>query len=169
MHIAPPWDDRNVHIASLVPGGASVLDVGAGAQSLRTHLSPSCRYQACDVVAKTDDTWEIDFNRGIYPSVSERFDVGVISGVLEYASDPGQVLRWVARHCHAVIASYVPADGVAASDREHHGWLSHLTRTELESSFDAAGLRTESVTAWQDALVYVLGSSFPDNHVEPTS
>lgn len=157
MHVTPPWDDRNAYIASLVPDGAAVLDVGAGAQTLRAHLSPSCRYQACDVVAKTTDTWELDFNRGIYPTVSEPFDVGVLSGVLEYARDPEPVLKWVACHCRSVIVSYVPADGAALSDREYHGWLSHLTRSQLEELVHAVGLRTESEAPLGNALVYVLG------------
>lgn len=159
MHVAPPWDDRNTYIASLVPDGAAVLDVGAGAQSLRAHLPPSCRYQPCDVVAKTPDTWEIDFNRGIYPTVSDRFDVGVLSGVLEYARDPEPLLRWLALHCRTLIASYVPADSGTRSEREYHGWLSHLTRSQMEDLFAAAGLRTENMAHWGGALVYVLASA----------
>src|SRR5271157_5003330 len=57
----PHWDDRNRVIAGFVPPGAAVLDLGCGAQTLRTHLKPDCHYQPCDIVASSPDVILCDF------------------------------------------------------------------------------------------------------------
>ena len=90
------WSDRLAHVARLVRPGARVIDLGAGAQGLRLHLS-RCDYTAADVVRRTPDTLDFDMNTRLWPK--GHWDVAVMAGVLEYARDPFDVLahvRWLA-------------------------------------------------------------------------
>ena len=79
----PRWDERNRMIAAYVPPGSSVLDLGAGAQTLAAHLPPGCAYQACDVVPGPGVVL-CDLDAGRWPALDRRYDVAVCSGVLEY-------------------------------------------------------------------------------------
>ena len=140
----PVWDDRNVRIAGLVPDHCSVLDVGAGAQTLRRHLKPGCRYQPCDLVQSSPDVILCDFNRGIFPDLGGKsFDYVVCSGVLEYMR---QLEGFVARvRCYGrnLILTYnVREEGSGIVDRLALGWVNHLTLSEIDDLFTRCGLTT---------------------------
>lgn len=77
------WSGRAKIVASLIAPGSSVLDFGAGACGLGRLLDPSCAYTPVDLPG-------VDMNAGLWPE--GRWDVAVLSGVLEYADDPGEVL-----------------------------------------------------------------------------
>jgi hypothetical protein len=152
----PSWDARNIFIASLIIPRTSILDIGSGAQTLRDHLDPSCSYRACDVVPKTRDTWTIDFNRNIYPHVNSRFDYCILSGALEYASRPREVLEHAADYGRIIILSYSPLGSSTLREREGQGWFNHLTRAQLERLFESVGLSYREVGVYNDQLVYEL-------------
>jgi hypothetical protein len=161
---SPPWDERNALIASLIPELSTVLDLGAGAQTLRTHLRDLCVYQPCDVVKTTADTWLVDFNHGIYPDTDVVFDYVVLSGVLEYATNLSEPLAHAALCGRTVIASYSPVSSETRKQREKHGWFNHLTRDELESTFGSLGLDHELVNSCLDGqLVYRLKRQLTPN------
>lgn len=97
------WSTRLARIGQLVTPGSSVLDLGAGAQGLRHHLR-DCHYTAADVVQRTPQTLAFDMNAGVWPV--GRWDVAVLSGVLEYAEDPYDVIRHVRRCARVAIVTY---------------------------------------------------------------
>jgi hypothetical protein len=142
----PHWDWRNKIISGLVPPGSSVLDLGCGAQTLRRHLDPTCRYQPSDVIISTPDVIFCDFNAGVYPDVSEVYDFVICSGVFEYIRKPEEFLKRVPRLARTMIFSYSPA--VPGQSRLHRlsvNWVNHFTRPEVEAFFDRMGLAWEAV------------------------
>lgn len=138
----PSWDSRNKVIATLVPTGVSVLDIGAGAQTLRTHLKGLSLYTPCDLFPTTPDTLICDFNRGILPQVTRRHDFAICSGVLEYVRQPMPFLEFVRENSKAVILTYnVRLPGASITDRLANDWINHFTPEELtallrENGFD---------------------------------
>lgn len=137
----PHWDWRNRIISDLVPAGSSVLDVGCGAQTLRRHLNPTCKYQPCDLIKSTPDVIVCDFNAGLYPQVNQVFDYVICSGVLEYIRKPEEFLKTIAPLGRTLILSYSPA--VPGQSRVHRlscNWINHFTKAEVESLFDKVGI-----------------------------
>jgi hypothetical protein len=49
--------------------GSRVVDVGAGAQALRSALPPHCTYVPIDIVQRTPDTVVCDLNREDPPTL----------------------------------------------------------------------------------------------------
>jgi hypothetical protein len=139
----PHWDGRNQLIANFIPRGSSVIDLGCGAQTLRRHLDPSCKYQPCDVIKSTPDVIVCDFNSGIYPCVSVTYDYVVCSGVLEYIRNPAEFIKKNALLGNVMILTYNPLNKVRGDTkivRLNCDWVNHLTKPEIESLFEKLGL-----------------------------
>lgn len=153
VHEVPVWDERNRILAGLIPRGSSVLDLGAGAQTLRTHLI-DCEYQPCDFVPN-EGVLRCDFNRGIYPATTKVYDYFVCSGVLEYIRDLNTFLQKVSALGHQGLVTYADLrPHHSRLSRLRHGWVNHLSRTELESLLRDVGLEYEYQTSWQEQLIY---------------
>src|SRR4051794_5936398 len=88
----PRWDERNRIIAAYIRPGSAVVDLGSGAQTLREHLPPGCSYQPCDLVPGPAPVIDCDLETGRWPELPRRYDVAVLSGVLEYMPDVGGLL-----------------------------------------------------------------------------
>lgn len=144
------WDDRLRMIADMIPIGAKVLDLGAGAQTLRRMLPPRCIYTAADRVARTPQTLPFDMDAGVYPK--GRWDVVVMAGVLEYAPHPVATLKAVAHLAPRLLLSY--AHGGSLRYRTANGWRNHLSRAGLEAALATAGIDRRPVRRWGDQLVY---------------
>jgi hypothetical protein len=149
------WDERNKIIASYIPQGQSVLDVGAGAQTLRNYLLNN-RYVPCDVVSRPG-TLYCDLNKDIYPPVIEKFDYIVCSGVIEYLSDPTEVISNLSKLGDNMILSYAPLHDTHQKDtRILHGWKNHLTEEQLEGIFLKSGLKWKVLEHWSNQIIYSL-------------
>ncbi|PWU09048.1 MAG: hypothetical protein C5B50_28275 [Verrucomicrobia bacterium] len=143
---APPWDDRNVTIAGLIPAGSSVLDIGCGAQSLKGHLKERCLYQPCDLVKSTPEVVLCDFNAGIFPRLSKHFDYVVCSGIFEYMRAPQEFLQQVTSLGSITLLSYHPfRKGDSKWTRLVSNWVNHFTETELHAIFEQVGLQWKIV------------------------
>jgi hypothetical protein len=138
----PTWDERNIIIARFISEGSSVLDLGAGAQTLRTHLKPGCVYQPCDVVQSSPDVLFCDFNRDIYPEPGRRFDVAVCSGLLEYVRKPRQFIPRIAALADRLLLTYNPIQPHESKiERLAKNWVNHLSQEQLEHIFNESGLK----------------------------
>src|SRR6188508_657981 len=78
LDIGNRWYERLELVGTLIPRGASVLDLGAGAQGLRELVSGP--YTPADLFLRTHDTLHFSMDEDIYPK--GRWDVVVMSGVL---------------------------------------------------------------------------------------
>lgn len=154
----PAWDARNVKIASFIPAGSSVLDLGCGAQTLKGHLRPGCEYQPCDLVQSTPDVMVCDFNAGLYPKVDKIYTHVVCSGVLEYIHDHLRFLRVISSFGPTLILSYNlcrPSD--SKFNRMANNWVNHFSDLDLRKVFEEAGLVAEClVTTESGEVIYKL-------------
>jgi hypothetical protein len=155
---SPSWDERNELIAQYIPAHSSILDLGAGAQTLRRHAPSARLYVPCDIVRSTPDCIVCDFNRGIYPPADQTYDITICSGVLEYLHEPFDFLERIRAYSKTFILSYQPAIGARAEKMERlaHGFVNDLSREELEAHLQRAGYRCECVAKWQAQLIYRL-------------
>ena len=132
----PSWDERNRLIAEFIPMNSSVLDLGAGAQLLKSYLKPGCTYQACDVVSNLPDVIYCDFNAKAYPKLPRVYDVVVCSGILEYMRSPFSFLSEIRTYGGRIILSYNPLiEATSKVRRLAVGWVNHFTEDELANLF----------------------------------
>jgi len=152
----PSWDERNVILAKQIPAGTRVLDLGAGAQTLR-KLLPHCTYVPCDLVQSTPDCIVCDFNKGVYPPPNQKYDIVVGSGVMEYLREPLDFLRKIRTYAPVTLLSYQPlTESFDKMARLKWGFVNHLTLVELQNLLTEAGFRFEQIGAWQEQLIFRL-------------
>jgi len=156
--VEPSWDERNVLIAKYIPPDSTILDLGAGAQTMRRHAPSARLYVPCDIVRSSPDCVVCDFNRGIYPPADRTYDITICSGVLEYLQDPLDFLSRIRTYSRKFILSYQPKVGAKAEKMERlaHGFVNDLSRRELEALLQRAGYRYECVAEWWVQLIYRL-------------
>jgi 2-polyprenyl-3-methyl-5-hydroxy-6-metoxy-1,4-benzoquinol methylase len=130
----PVWDERNTFIANLIPDHSTVLDIGAGSQTLRLHL-PSCEYTAVDIITMIPETIHADFNNNIIPELPATYDVVVCSGVLEYIVDCRSFVNQISTWGNSLICSYASTTHNPAVDRAKHGWQHSMTEAEFINLF----------------------------------
>jgi hypothetical protein len=145
----PSWNGRNAMLVKHIRAGSSVLDLGSGAQSLRGLLPADCEYQPCDIVDSGPGVLRCDFNRDIWPRVSKRYDVVVVSGVMEYLERPRDFLARVVTLGDRILLTHAYRDIDDPTPRRM--WKTHLTREELEAMFAELRLRWRLLDSWQDA------------------
>ena len=153
----PSWDSRNRLIADHVAPNSSVLDVGAGAMTLKNYLPPGCTYQPVDVVLGCADTLLANFNTQSIPVITVRYDYVICSGVLEYIVDVDNFLNIVKEWGKTIILSYAVLDLSPDIDsRKSNGWFNHFYKDQLETAFVLCGLRHKVLTKWKSQIVYEL-------------
>jgi hypothetical protein len=152
----PPWDERNVILAKQIPSGSRVLDLGAGAQTLR-KLLPQCIYVPCDLVQSTPDCVVCDFNKGVYPPADQKYDIVVGSGVMEYLREPLVFLKKIGSYAPVTLLSYQPlTESFDKMARLNWGFVNHLTLAELETLLSQAGYRFVQIGSWKEQLIFRL-------------
>jgi hypothetical protein len=156
----PPWDWRNEKIASFIPSGSSVIDIGSGAQTLRRHLAPGCHYQPCDLIQSTPDVLVCNFNEGQFPSPDRNFTHVVCSGVLEYVRDHRRFLKEISALGETLLLSYnVRLPGITRFQRMANNWTNHFSRIELERAFTELNLNAECLyVAESGEIIYRIKS-----------
>ncbi len=150
------WDERNRMIAGYVPPRASVLDLGAGAQTLRDHLPPDCTYQPCDIVPGPG-VLACDLDAGRWPDTGQRYDLAVCSGVLEYLHDAPAALAGIDAVARRAIVSYSDRrTGQRLATRVAQGWASHLSLAELRSALDSLDCEWRFLTEWHGHVILAI-------------
>jgi hypothetical protein len=125
------------------------LDLGAGTQQLRRFLPPTCTYQPCDL-GGDNEVLECDFNAGLFPAVTRRYEILVVSGVLEFIHDPEAFLARLPDYGDVLLISYCfRSPGEPLTKRRASGYMSHLEPGDVESMFDRLGYRWERVGLYE--------------------
>ena len=138
--MSPKWVERAAFVASLLPEGLAIVDIGCGAMHLERLARPR-RYTPIDRHVWDDRTRVIDLSRKPIPAEwLEGCELAALLGVLEYLADPRPLLSAVAAANCAVAVSYTPTDtGQSVAAREV--FKSHLTTAEFEAMLAEAGLQ----------------------------
>ncbi|MEO8560418.1 MAG: FkbM family methyltransferase, partial [Rhodospirillales bacterium] len=136
--------ERAVAAAQVIAAGASVLDLGAGAQALRSALPPGCSYLAADLIARSEACQIVDLNQGQFPG--GRYDVAALLEVLEYLHDPLTVLRQSRAAAERLVVIYTPFAGPDAQviARRQRGFVNDLSAGELEGLLHQAGWKIDA-------------------------
>lgn len=147
-NLATQWDGR-AKIAGALIGAAArrVLDIGAGAMTLRSFLPATCAYVPADVAKRSDDCLVIDLNQQQLPP--GEFDFVTFLGVLEYIHDPAWPLRAAAKAAPGLIVSYCTNNSGDTAYRRGLGWVNDFTETEFEALLAETGWRIESRTDYK--------------------
>jgi hypothetical protein len=148
------WDERSRLMARGIRPGSRVVDVGAGAQALRSALPPHCTYVPIDIVQRTPDTVVCDLNREDPPTLFA--DYIVASGLVEYVKDVPQLIRWIAGVAPNIVLSYEAADGETRYYRRRSGWVNSYTEKEIRQLLGRGGLDVVDSAVWRRQTVYWL-------------
>lgn len=153
---APVWDERNGIIASHILPTDVIWDFGAGNQTIRSRKPPESLYIPIDCVAKTPDTIICDFNQGFTLPGGPSPTLLVMSGFLEYVTDPESFFQSLSRSVKGTRTvfswAHLPAEREA---RLRHGWISPLVVDPTNPAFflrHFEGLRR--VAVWNGQGVY---------------
>jgi|CZKI01.1.fsa_nt_gi hypothetical protein len=144
------WDARTKVLGHHILPGSRVLDLGAGAQTLRRHLTGGGLYVPCVLVATSPDTIVVDFNRGLYPTSERKSVFAVCSGLIEYINEPSVFLKRFQSYASNILISYNPSAGgnrelVIRFGRE---WISHFSPEQSEQFFGENNLRFGKGDQW---------------------
>jgi len=145
-----PWEERLKIMAARIVPGEVVIDVGAGSRALRGLISPDCLYLPLDCVETSPIFYDFD-SRGSPPCL--KADTAVMSGILEYLYGPRHALATVAKWAPRILLSYAVASG-NIEDRVKNGWVSHMTRAELDVVFDDTDLKAVEFGVWQEQSLF---------------
>ncbi len=169
-NLSSDWDERTIYMASLIPGGASVIEFGVGRLTLPKHLRPACVYQPVDLVARTPDTIVFDLNQIPYPTLPRHYDFAVFSGVLEYVEDLPALFRWLPSVADNVIFSYAVTDWLSdPTTRRENGWINDFSDRDLRACVDSVGMRLVLENRWREQKIYVSVTSAGGHQRAPAS
>lgn len=144
------WVERNRMIAASVPPGLSVIEFGAGLRELEKLLPAACRYTPSDLVDRGPGTIVCNLNIRPLPSFPKH-DIAVLSGVLEYLHNPGDVLKHLHGSAPLLLMSYSVWDGTPATleRRRADGFVNDLHASSLRSLLHDSGWDHEVFGEWQ--------------------
>lgn len=132
-------EERSQKIAEMIAAESTVLDLGCGQQMIRRYLR-DCEYQPCDNQPGQNVLF-CDFNWGVYPKVSKRYNYVVCAGILERVKEPATFISRVFEMGDNLLLSYaVRTEGQSVADREKNGWVNHFTIKELNYLLEGIGL-----------------------------
>lgn len=142
----PRWVERATIIGSYLSECHSVLDIGAGTQSLKGHISG--KYIPVDCVSLSPETILLDLDSDWDSSILPKSDGVAMSGVLEHVKDPLEVIRKIALVGNVWAVSYM--------DSKKHPAYDLLTFKQIEAAFSDAFMKINKQTEWRNQRVYRL-------------
>ncbi len=140
------WDGRARIAATLIPAGASVLDIGCGKMALEQSLPFGCTYQPCDLVARDPRTIVCDLNSGEFPdAAAAKANVISFLGVVEYIADVPRLFARLRATGKSIVVSYHPTDVTARIDRRKLGWINDFSMDAWLQTITAAGFHATNI------------------------
>jgi hypothetical protein len=139
-HFPQEWSNRTRIAADLIENKWSVIEFGAGEGSLGKILSHDTFYLPTDLIKRKDVFEIVDLDHPL--NLSQKFDVGVAMGVLEYLNDLNFSLHEISRNVPNFITTYCCSNYRFVrlkSLRRYLGWKNHLSETEFEKILKESG------------------------------
>lgn len=135
----PRWKKRIQEMATYIPSGASVLDLGCGKMWLKEYLNGNAYYPV-DYTDRGPGTIICDFDLKQFPD--QQADVAFVSGTLEYVQDGEWFLDCISKHCDQCIISYCLKEyHPSEAFRKKQSWVNSFSREEIISMFSKRGFR----------------------------
>ena len=155
----PRWDKRNELIAEICRKLAinSVLDFGAGNQTLRSHLGSSVKYVPIDCVASTPDVFVCDYNQNFKLPQFDQDVCFVFSGFLEYILRLDEFFEKLSLSANGQSCIFSYAALPAEYDRRiANGWLNNLGDTvSIAKYFNERFKGLKLVAQWNGQLLFI--------------
>lgn len=85
----PIWTERNKWIKDSIPNDKSIIDWGCGNKDILRYINPP-KYLGIDCISDADII--VDLNKEI-PIINEKYNVGLVLGLLEYLDNPQEFLN----------------------------------------------------------------------------
>jgi hypothetical protein len=142
----PEWVGRAQIVGSYLSGCLSVLDVGAGTQTLKRFVRG--RYIPVDCVKLTPDVITLDLDSDWTATDLPASDGVAMVGVLEHTKNPVSVIAKMAPIGSVWAVSYM--------DSKRHKNHKLISLGELEIEFARAGFDVEQSKMWNGQKVYRL-------------
>lgn len=137
-------DERSILAANLIPKGSRILDLGCGKMLIEKYLHPLCIYFPSDIVKRDERTLHCEINKGEIPSEINQVDIILLLGVIEYVFNIPTLLKTLERSKKKIIVSYCDTENSNFKEfnqRAEQGWVNSLSKSELRTQFDNAGLK----------------------------
>lgn len=148
------WNERTALLGEFIPSNSHIIEFGAGAMFLKTHLTNYQSYTPADIVKRFEETIVCDLNQPIRFELSQ-YDVAVFSGVLEYVYDIDAVFQQLSSKVERIVLSYCVLDHFK-NFRTQNGWLSDYTKAELEAIFEKNNYQILDYKEWRNQSLYHL-------------
>ena len=143
------WKRRIELMASYIPAGASVADLGCGEMWLKDFLTTGNTYNPVDYKERGSGTIICDFNKGEFPDII--CDIAFVSGCLEYVIDYPSFIYSISGNYSACILSYCPLEIISnIKERTALAWKNHLKEDEVAKQFLQHGFNLVEKTTFQD-------------------
>lgn len=117
----PVWTERNVWISQYIPHLASVIDWGCGDKDTLRYICPR-KYLGIDRTPESDII--TDFNVSI-PEIKDRFEIGLVLGVLEYLDNPNEFLESIKHTADTFIIL------ILSNKRKKEEWKHNFTKDDF--------------------------------------
>ena len=148
------WNERTQLLGDYISSDSRIIEFGSGNMFLKDYLNARF-YTPTDIVKRFDETIVCDLNKPIELDL-QNYDTAVFSGVLEYVHDIDNVFAQLEKKkVSQVLLSYCCSDIVKLS-REKNGWLSDLTKPEIENIFNAHNYDIKDYKEWNNQSIFAL-------------
>jgi hypothetical protein len=153
------WKERIGSMASHVPAGSTVMDLGCGKMWLREFLHGGT-YLPVDYVSRGKDTIVCDFNKKEFPEAWA--DVVFVSGCLEYMEDYRWFVGRISGSCRRCVISYCTTEEYPnLPQRRVATWVNDLSGADVIGVFLAHGMALTSKSVINKNTIFVFDSVPP--------
>ncbi len=133
------WNERNMAIGKIVDENSSIIEFGAGNETMRKFIPESCRYVGSDIYKRFPTTIVCDLNTPFLPDLSS-YDTIIMSGVLEYIHVKN--IENLIEHARGFINKFICSYNHATS-RAKNGWVNDLSKNDLICMFAKYGYKLD--------------------------
>lgn len=129
------WTERaKTAVGMLQQEYDSVIDMGAGALTIKKYLKPDTAYFPVDYCKRFEEVIVCDFEKEEYPNITS--DVVFALGILEYISNADLFVEKICNMSNTVIISYNVIEKKGNFHmRQRNGWVNHFKTIDIISLF----------------------------------
>ena len=154
------WHVRTANLFDMIPPHSkTILEFGAGTCYTSRLLKPGQVYTPSDLVSRDDycrgcePTIVMDLNNDPW-TITDKYDVVMFSGVLEYIEDMGTLVRNLSGITDNIVCSF--SDTTNDTRSERNGWVNRISQHEFLRVFEKYGFELVRSGSWSGQQLYLL-------------